>query len=77
MVFGRSLLLWSLFVAVVTGQHVSTIRNDRNGECSLNCPPEAPCIIGQQDHSQHTVLELETHHNGQHCSCPMGESLCC
>ena len=46
--------------------------------CDLECPSNAPCRFGEADFSDRTGLvaaEQETHLNGMHCDCPIGEYL--
>ena len=44
--------------------------------CDLECPRNAPCRFGKADFSGRTGIlasENETHQNGMHCDCPIGE----
>jgi hypothetical protein len=41
------------------------------GDCTLNCPSDAPCQLGEADFSAH-VIDMETSHGGMHCGCPYG-----
>jgi hypothetical protein len=52
------------------GLLVATATTATAQECTLDCPIDAPCIIGQADFSGHAI-ELDNG-NGMHCACPPG-----
>ncbi len=56
-----SMIVLVLAVAVAVAQ-----------DCTLNCPEDAPCLLGHADFSGHSVQLGETHINGMHCDCPVG-----
>jgi hypothetical protein len=40
-------------------------------DCTLNCPVDAPCVLGQADFSGH-LIEIDHGLSNMHCDCPPG-----
>lgn len=65
------------FLLLVFGATTTNVRA-LSKSCDLECPSNAPCRFGEADFSDRTGLvaaEQETHLNGMHCDCPIGEYL--
>ena len=63
---GTALLLLLLFTT-------ATVRAASGGACTLECPVDAPCTVGQAQFTHsNDVVQLATSVQGMHCACPPG-----
>ena len=59
-----------LAIMVTTTSMVAADSSDSS--CTLNCPADAPCQLGEADFSSHEISLEHGSNHGMHCACPYG-----